>query len=208
VVGLVGGGLVAVLVATAVVLVSAKDPAPPFQWKQDLVLSSDSVDDLAGMPSDAVLQQLLTVRLDGVPEGVQVGETIVFTVTLRNDSDQEIPLDPCPTYRVAFLDGGSRSGEAERPVLADLLGRFDCDDEVVLHEGDQVSTPIAFTVDPAGFTQLRTTGAIAIELWPAAEEMSPRAEVPGVVAFSPRGFEGFVPPPGIGGDLNVRTDEG
>ena len=206
-VGLVGGGLVAALVATAVVLVSAKDPAPPLQWKQDLVLSSDSVADLGGMPSDAVLTQLLAVRLDGVPGSIDVGETFVFDVTLRNDTDQEIPLDPCPTYRVAFLEDDA-GPDGERTVLADMLGRFACDGDVVLRRGEQVSTPVAFAADPAGFRFPRTTGAVAIELWPATEEMAPRAEVLGVMAFVRQGFEGFVPPPGIGGDVTIRTDEG
>ena len=201
-VGLVGGGLVAVLVAIAVVLVLQEDPAPPFLWTQDSVLASDAVEDLGGMPSDAVLQQALAVQLEGVPDQLRVGDTIVFGVTLVNTSDTDVPLDPCPTYRVAFINDGSRDGGVERPVLADMLGRFECDDSLVLHRGEHVSTQVAFTIDPAGFRFPRTTGAVAIELWPATEEMNPRSEVDGVTAFSPKALEGLVPE--IGGEVDIE----
>ena len=100
-----------------------------------------------GRPADRNLQHL-RVDLAAVPSDVLPGDDIHFAVRIRNVSDRDVLLDPCPTYTTGMELDQIDSDHATNLGPLSSPRKVDCDaiEDRTVRAGSTVTLPMTMHV--------------------------------------------------------------
>jgi hypothetical protein len=97
---------------------------------------------------------------------------------------------------------------ADTTPLAEMRGRFRCDDASELAGGESVEVEVFFDIAASGFTSGGTVGTVAVELWPDVAGPHPEVGVFGVVVDRFGEQRPIEVPPGLEGIEGIEGVEG